>query len=73
MSFDCHWTSYRIISLGPTRSMETISQKKCYFPGEKQIWSFFSRITEYDRPQVTFYQASQRIMAIFVQVIRSFL
>ena len=29
--------------------------KKGYFPDEKQIWSIFSRFTEYGRPQETFY------------------
>ena len=33
----------------------------------------FSCITEYGRPQVTFYQAPQGIMAIDVQIIRSIL
>ena len=44
-----------------------------YFPDEKQFWSIFSRITEYGRPQATCYQASQGIMVITEQVIRSFL
>ena len=35
--------------------METISQKKGYFPDEKLFWSFFSRITEFGRHQVTSY------------------
>ena len=73
MHSDNYWASYKIISLGPTRSMEKISQKKGFFPDEKQFWSTFSRITEYGRPQVTCYQASQGIMAIIEQVIRSFL
>ena len=73
MYSDNYWASYKIISLGPTRSMEKISQKKGFFPDEKQFWSTFSRITEYGRPQVTCYQASQGIMAIIEQVIRSFL
>ena len=47
--------------------------KKLYFPDEKQIWSFFSRITEYGRPQVTCYQASQGIMVNIEQVLGSFL
>ena len=53
--------------------MEKISQKKRFFPDEKQFWSIFSRITEYGRPQATCYQASQGIMVIIEQVIRSFL
>ena len=55
MFFDRYWASYKIVSLRPTRSMQKISQKKGYFPDEKQFWSFFSRITEYGRPQVTFF------------------
>ena len=53
--------------------METPSQKKAFFHHEKQLWSFFTRITEYGRPQVSFFQAPQGIMAIDVQVIISFL
>ena len=53
--------------------MEKISQKKRFFPDEKQFWSIFSRITEYGRPQVTSYQASQGIMLVIEQVIGSFL
>ena len=34
-------------------SMKTISQKKGYFPDEKQFWPNFSRFTEYGRPQLT--------------------
>ena len=67
-----YWARYKIISLGPTRSFEKISQN-VYFPDEKQIWSIFSRITEYGRPQVTCYQASQGNMVVIEQFIRSFL
>ena len=56
MSSDSYWASSKIIFLGPTRSFEKFS-KKGYFPDEEQIWGIFSRITEYGRPQVTFYQA----------------
>ena len=70
MYFDSYWASYKIFSLGPTRSFKKISQKKI-FPDEKQIWSNFSRITGYGRPQVTCYQASQGIMVITEQNIRS--
>ena len=73
MYSDSYWSSCKIISLGPTRSMEKIPQKKGYFADEKQFWSIFPRITEYGRPQVTCYQASQGIMVIIEQVIRSFL
>ena len=52
--------------------MEKISQKSIFFH-EKQFWTFFSRITEYGRPQVTCYQASQGIMLVIEQVIKSFL
>ena len=44
-----------------------------FFPDEKQFWSIFSRITEYGRPQVTCYQASQGVIVIIEQDIRSFL
>ena len=50
---DSHCASCKIISLGHTRSMKTISQKKSNFPMKNNIGYFFSRITEYDRPQVT--------------------
>ena len=73
MYSDSYWARYKMISLGPTRSMEKISQKKRYFPDEKQFWSIFSRITEYGRPQVTCYQASQGIMVVIEKVIRSIL
>ena len=61
MFSDSYWASYKIISLGPTRSMETIFQKKAIFPmkNNKQFWTFSSRSTEYGRPQETFYWASQ--------------
>ena len=54
MYLDSYWASFKIIPLGPTRSMETISQKKSIFP-MKNTLVFFSRITEYDRPQDTVY------------------
>ena len=73
MYCDSYWTSYKIISLGPTMSMETPSQKKAFFHHEKQFCSFFTHISEYGRPQVDFFQAPQGFMAIDVQVIRSFL
>ena len=73
MLFGSYWARYMIISLGPTRSFEKISQKKVYFPDEKQFWSIFSRITEYGRPQVTCYQPSQGNMVVIEQFIRSFL
>ena len=40
---------------------------------KNKIGQFFSRITEYGRPQVTFYQAPKGIMPIDVQIIRSIL
>ena len=43
------------------------------FAAEKIFQPFFSCITEYGRPQVTFYQRPQGIMAIDVQIIRSIL
>ena len=73
MCSDSYWTSYKIISLGPTRLFEKNFSKKLFFPDEKQIWSIFSLITEYGRPQVTSYQASQSIMVVIEQIIRSFL
>ena len=73
MFSDSYWAGYKIISLGPTRSFEKISQKKLYFPDEKQIRSIFSRIAEYGRPQVTCYQASQGMMVVIEQIIRSIL
>ena len=42
MFFDSYWASYKIISLGPTRSMETISQKKAIFSMKNILVSFSS-------------------------------
>ena len=61
MFFDSYWASYKIISLGPTRSMETIFQKKkaiFQMKNNKQFWTLPSRSTEYGRPQETFYWAT---------------
>ena len=52
MYLDSYWASFKIIPLGPTRSMETFPQKKSIFP-MKNTLVIFSRITEYDRPQDT--------------------
>ena len=41
MSSDGYWASYKIISLGPTRSMETISQKKAIFRMKNNFGEFF--------------------------------
>ena len=46
--------------------------KKVYFPEEKQFRPIFSRFTEYGRPQVKFCQGPQGILALIVQVLRSF-
>ena len=64
-----YWARYKIISLGPTRSFEKISQKKYIFPMKNKFGQFFCRITEYGRPQVTCYQASQGIMVVIEQFI----
>ena len=52
--------------------MKTISQKKAFFADENQFWPFFSRITEYGRPQVTTFWAPLSILEITLRVIRSF-
>ena len=54
MYLDSYWASFKIISLGPTRSMETVSQKKSIFM-MKNTLVIFSRITEYGTPQDTVY------------------
>ena len=41
MYSDSYWASYKIICLGPTRSMETISQKKTIFPMKNNFGHFF--------------------------------
>ena len=42
MYSDSYWASYKIISLGPSRSMEKISQKKNYiFPMKNNFGQFF--------------------------------
>ena len=38
---DSYWASYKIISLGPTRSLEPISQKKDNFPMKNNFGEFF--------------------------------
>ena len=47
-------------------------QKKVFFLDERQFWPILTRITECGRPQITFCQASQGIVAIIMQAIRSF-
>ena len=54
MYFDSCWASFKIISLGPTMSMETFSQKKSIFP-MKNTLVIFSRFPEYGTPQDTVY------------------
>ena len=41
MYSDSYWASKKIISLGPTRSMEKISQKKDIFPMKNNFGEFF--------------------------------
>ena len=41
MYSDNYWASYKIISLGPTRSMEEISQKKDFSPMKNNFGHFF--------------------------------
>ena len=41
MNSDSYWASYKIISLGPTRSFEKISQKKYIFPMKNNFGEFF--------------------------------
>ena len=41
MYSDSYWASYKIISLGPTRSIEKISQKKGIFPMKNNFGQFF--------------------------------
>ena len=65
-----YWARYKIISLGPTRSFEIISQKKYIFPMKNNFGQFF---LVFGRPQVTCYQASQGNMVVIEQFIRSFL
>ena len=40
MYFDSYCASYKIIFLGPTRSMETNSQKKSIFPIKNNFGQF---------------------------------
>ena len=41
MYSDTYWASKKIISLGPTGSMEKISQKKDIFPMKNNFGEFF--------------------------------
>ena len=41
MYSDSYWTSYKINSLGPTRSMELNSRKKAIFPMKNNFGHFF--------------------------------
>ena len=41
MYSDSYWASYKIVSLGPTRSMETNSQKKAILPMKNNFGEFF--------------------------------
>ena len=41
MYIDSDWGSYKIISLGPTGSMEKISQEKDFFPMKNDFGRFF--------------------------------
>ena len=41
MYSDSFWASYKIISLGPTRPFEKISQKKDFFPMKNKFGQFF--------------------------------
>ena len=41
MYSDSYWASYKIISLGPSGSMEKTSQKKAIFPKKNNFGHFF--------------------------------
>ena len=45
MYSDTYWASNKIISLGPTRSIEPISQKKTNFPMKNIFGEFFLVLT----------------------------
>ena len=73
MFFDSYWTSYKSFSLGPRKSMETISQKKAIFPAKKIIRPISSCIFEWNRRQGTTYKGPQCYLIVIGQVVRSFL
>ena len=72
--YDCQWTTYKIISVTHNRLLKTqIFENKSIFTAKKFFRPIFTCITDYGRPQVTCYPASQRFMVVIEQVIRSFL
>ena len=66
----CKWLGH---FLWRKRSLETNNSKRGNLPGDNQFWPIFSGITEHGRPYAPCYQAAQGLLAIIVQVTRSFL
>ena len=54
--FDKYCSSYKFISIGPKRSLETNITKKAIFPVTNDFGLFFSRIVECDKPLRTKYK-----------------
>ena len=49
MYLDSYWASFKIIPLGPTRSMETFSQKNSIFPMKNTLVIFFAKYRVWQR------------------------
>ena len=74
MYFDVYSGSYRIIFLGPKRSLKTqIFGKEGKLSSEEKILAHFARFFERDKPQATYCKGPKGILAFTVEAIRSFL
>ena len=72
MSFDTYCASYKFISSGPKRSLETNISKKGCLPGDKRFWPDISRIIECNKRPGTIYKGPQGILTITVELIGAF-
>ena len=84
---ECQWTTYKgpqcfstsmvqsiwSFLVGPKKSRTKFFKNKSIVPKKKRFWHNFSPITDYDRHWVIFCYAPQGILAIMVEVMRSFL
>ena len=63
-----------MVSLGPKRLLKTqFFGKKANFPMKKNIWSFFSRILDCDKPQGTICKGPKGSLTFTVELIGSIL
>ena len=61
--------SWLIFSIGPKMSLKPNISKKCIFSVKRMFWP--TRLTDYDRPQVTFLLGSKVFPAFFVRAKKS--